>query len=599
MKRHIHLILFLFIVSLTACQKQSHILPLLQEAETLMGSRPDSSLYLLESVQSPEKLSAEEYATWCLLVTQARDKKYVKHTSDSVIGVAVRYFEKQNDPLRYAKALYYKGRVFQDQRKTEEATALFVKALDLGKDCQDYNLLFLISSRLGTLHGYPDMADRALAYYQQAHQYAVQSGDSSCLSYAYSYMGRAYGLQKDWENAIESYKKGEEIALAINDKSALSLSLGECAAIYKKIRSFEKAKECMDRIIRIVSDENMKAKTTIYLGIGDLYRLTKQYDSAVVYLQKALSYDNLYTKRSVYQSLYYLYEEQQAYKKAVAYNNLYWEQVDSLNKIANKEAILAMEARYKYEQLEKENLLEEEKRVRKTKSLVALFLFLLLGVVIVYQRRLLKKDKEIWAVKKELNGLIKESEQNKKSIGQNQQKINDLTSQLEEKKQKMADTTQLKVEKEKLEEENRNLKQRNGKLQKEIQSKFILLSQRDEEFAIYKQKMEKREVDPNILVRLNKEKTLLQEDDWEELRIMVNVISPDFTHHLLDSCPKLSESDVRFCSLIKLGYTLPDLCILLGVQEEAVAKRKSRIKKRIDEGKKWKKGEFDAYIRSF
>ena len=163
----------------------------------------------------------------------------------------------------------------------------------------------------------------------------------------------------------------------------------------------------------------------------------------------------------------------------------------------------------------------------------------------------------------------------------------------------MADTTQLKVEKEKLEEENRNLKQRNGKLQKEIQSKFILLSQRDEEFAIYKQKMEKREADPNILVRLNKEKTLLQEDDWEELRIMVNVISPDFTHHLLDSCPKLSESDVRFCSLIKLGYTLPDLCILLGVQEEAVAKRKSRIKKRIDEGKKWKKGEFDAYLKSF
>ena len=67
MKRQIRFILFLFIVSLTACQKQSHILPLLQEAETLMDSRPDSSLCLLESVQSPENLSAAEYATWCLL----------------------------------------------------------------------------------------------------------------------------------------------------------------------------------------------------------------------------------------------------------------------------------------------------------------------------------------------------------------------------------------------------------------------------------------------------------------------------------------------------------------------------------------------------
>ena len=224
MKRHIHLILFLFIVSLTACQKQSHILPLLQEAETLMGSRPDSSLCLLESVQSPETLSAEEYATWCLLVTQARDKNYMKHTSDSVIWAAVRYFEKQNDPLRYAKALYYKGRAFQDQGKTEEATELFVKALDFGKDCHDYNLLFLISSRLGTLYGYQDLAEHALKSYQKACQYAIQSGDSSCLSYAYSYMGKAYGMQNDWKNAIESYKKEEEIALAINNKSALSLS---------------------------------------------------------------------------------------------------------------------------------------------------------------------------------------------------------------------------------------------------------------------------------------------------------------------------------------------------------------------------------------
>ena len=39
-----------------------HIQPLLQEAETLMGSRPDSSLILLEAIPSPEKLSEEDYA---------------------------------------------------------------------------------------------------------------------------------------------------------------------------------------------------------------------------------------------------------------------------------------------------------------------------------------------------------------------------------------------------------------------------------------------------------------------------------------------------------------------------------------------------------
>jgi tetratricopeptide (TPR) repeat protein len=187
MKRYIYLILFLFIVGLTACQKQSHILPLLQEAETLMDSRPDSSLCLLESVQSPENLSAAEYATWCLLVTQARDKNYVEHTSDSLIGVAVRYFEKQKDPLRYAKALYYEGRIYQDLGDIEKAMFLFVKSLDIGKQTSDYLQLFLTSSRLGTLYARLNVQDKAMNAYHDALQYAFASCDSSSISYGYSY----------------------------------------------------------------------------------------------------------------------------------------------------------------------------------------------------------------------------------------------------------------------------------------------------------------------------------------------------------------------------------------------------------------------------
>lgn len=599
MKKLIFSIFLLLLLGLVACREYPHVRPLLQEAEMLMPDRPDSSLILLESVRFPEKLSAEDYATWCLLVTEARDKNYVEHSSDSVIDVAVRYFGKQENPLRYVKALYYKGRVFQDQGKAEEATALFVKALDAGKDSQDYHLLFLISSRLGTLYGYQDMADRALESYRIAYQYAVQSGDSSCLSYAYSYVGRAYGMQKDWRNAIEAYKKGEEIALAVNNKSALSLSLNECATIYKQVRSFEKAKECMDRIAATVSDENIKSKTRIYLGIGDLYRLMNQYDSAIVYLQKALLYDHLYTKRSVYQCFYYLYEEQQEYKKAVEFNNLYWAYVDSINKMENKEAILAVEARYKYEQLEKESMLEKEKRTQKILCLVAAFLFLLLFIIIAYQRRLLKKNREIQVIKKKLNCFIEESGQNKISIDRNLQKIADLTGQLEEKKQKLADTALLKVKKEKLEEENRSLTQRNEKLQKEIQKGFILLNRQSEEFDTYKRKIEEKESCPNILVRLDKEKKRLQEDDWEELLLMMNQIFQDFSHHLLEAHPRLSENDLRFCCLIKLGYSLSDLCILLGVQEEAISKRKARMRKHINEDKKWKKGELEAYIKSF
>ena len=95
MNRNIYVIFLSLAFCLIACRQYPHIQPLLQEAETLMVSRPDRSLILLESIPSPEKLSEENNATWWLLMAQARDKNYVEHTSNLVIGVAVRYFDKQ------------------------------------------------------------------------------------------------------------------------------------------------------------------------------------------------------------------------------------------------------------------------------------------------------------------------------------------------------------------------------------------------------------------------------------------------------------------------------------------------------------------------
>lgn len=70
MNRNIYVIFLSLAFCLIACRQYPHIQPLLQEAETLMGSRPDSSLILLEAIPSPEKLSEEDYATWCLLMTR-------------------------------------------------------------------------------------------------------------------------------------------------------------------------------------------------------------------------------------------------------------------------------------------------------------------------------------------------------------------------------------------------------------------------------------------------------------------------------------------------------------------------------------------------
>lgn len=137
---------------LTGCYPS--IKPQLEEAEALLTENPDSAYQFLQTIEQPERHSKAEYATWCLLTTQAADKSYREHTSDSLIQVAVRYFSRQHNPDRLATALYTQGRVEKELGKNEEAAQSFVKALDVAKGGEDYKLQFLASSHLGTLYAY-------------------------------------------------------------------------------------------------------------------------------------------------------------------------------------------------------------------------------------------------------------------------------------------------------------------------------------------------------------------------------------------------------------------------------------------------------------
>ena len=79
-----------------------------------MSEHPDSALFLLEQVAALEKMPERDYATWCLLITEARDKNYIEHTSDSLINVAIQYFEKKKDITDCPKLIIVKAGFFQN-----------------------------------------------------------------------------------------------------------------------------------------------------------------------------------------------------------------------------------------------------------------------------------------------------------------------------------------------------------------------------------------------------------------------------------------------------------------------------------------------------
>ncbi len=132
-----------------------------------METLPDSALAILNKIPSPETLSNREYASYCLLFTQALDKNYITITSDSLIKKAVTYYENHNDIASLALSYYYMGRTYFDMQDALQAQQAYLKALELGESLNSTDLLIKINNSLGTLYSYQDIYETALPLYKK------------------------------------------------------------------------------------------------------------------------------------------------------------------------------------------------------------------------------------------------------------------------------------------------------------------------------------------------------------------------------------------------------------------------------------------------
>ena len=108
--------------------------------------------------------------------------------------------------------------------------------------------------------------------------------------------------------------------------------------------------------------------------------------------------------------------------------------------------------------------------------------------------------------------------------------------------------------------------------------------------------------DTELMQRLRREPKFLGEEDWEKLKAVTDRVYNGFTIRLHEHCPQLSEVYIRYCVLIKLGFTVSQIGILMAVAPSSVSQQKSRIKKRLQqaEGCAFAEGEsLDEWLGRF
>lgn len=403
----------------------------LASVESVMWEHPDSALSMLSSMSRPPVSNRKSYATWGLLLVQARDKVYGKRlpdslnvpSSDELVQNAMDYFRKEGDLKRLAQAYYYKGQLLEDRKKLKEATLFFLKSKDIMAKLDEPLFTYLICQSLGNMYRYQKLHKESLVQLKEACKYALMSQNGKRISFAFSEIGRTYAELGRLDSALFYFEKSYENAKVLKSLRLEAMALGELGVVYKELRQGEKAlsyiRKELDLCMRISSLHKLPQ---VYYKMGSAFLTLGQLDSARVYFQKSLETDNLYTKNGAYEALYYICIKQELYKEAVTFNNQYLIYSDSIQAVSHARELAEVQAKYDHEKLLNiNNQLKIEKRNQQIIGL--LIITILLIIIVIYGFYAIKKEKCL-AKARELIRIYKESlRENENHIKENEQLI--------------------------------------------------------------------------------------------------------------------------------------------------------------------------------
>ena len=303
MKNNIALIILLIAFLSVACNERQSNNRQLILADSLMQSRPDSALCILQGISMDKFATQADSACYALLLTQARDKNYVVQTDDSLIRYAVAYYDKTNDVRMQAKAHYYWGCVYRDMNRQAEAIQEFLIAAPLTEKAKEKRQLGLIYNNIGFIYNIQDFNEKADSIYKLMEVIAQEVKDTTLWSEALSKQG-SIALTKGEEYFPIAERKLSDAFGAVDSvgnnglKANISASLSN---LYSRMDEGEKALYYAKLNLSLRRDTARAYRA--FLLLGDAYYKLGQYDSATFYLNKSLLSKDYGRKAGAYMRL--------------------------------------------------------------------------------------------------------------------------------------------------------------------------------------------------------------------------------------------------------------------------------------------------------
>lgn len=73
----------------------------------------------------------------------------------------------------------------------------------------------------------------------------------------------------------------------------------------------------------------------------------------------------------------------------------------------------------------------------------------------------------------------------------------------------------------------------------------------------------------------------VKDEDWDTLRIAIDMAYPQFTERLYGLCPRLSQKELHICYLIKLSLSYMSMAHILVCTPSSITQTRKRLYKKI------------------
>ena len=540
--KNIFLLILLPVCLFFTCGGNRTASEMMDRAEILLETNPDSAYTLLNNIETPDKLNERQFARWCMLYCRTADKLFEDMLYTEQLDRALSWYKNHGTAEQQVWMGLYLGRSYVKDKLFIPATKAYSDAFSLAKEKHLYNVAGYICSYMADLYTYTGQRSEERRKFEEAAEFFKQACNERSYAFALRGVAKTLSFDDSLSLALHCMLMADSIITVLRDSAGIGEIANGLGNIYDLMGDVEKSKACFFKSLNL----NTMDQAPTYLALSDLYYNESLLDSARYYLAKATKPTmNPYTSVDRFYLGYFIEKEGGDTEKALLFLEQYLEKKDSLYDEQKQVDIIDAEKRHDVVAVVQENKgLIAEKRL-----LFALTVIVCLLLVVGYQ---LRDRKRLLQINRQQQFLEEEKKRHEELDG----RIQELTEAMKEKAAAHEDTSGYK---------------------KEI---IALRFEKLKLSSLFKTIKEQcRKVQPDTEQKLN-------EEEWKSLIRLIDSLFPNICVFMKENTLGLTKTETKICYLSFFNLRLNEEAILLGVSPDSANKFRSRTRQKLCPGQK-------------